>query len=82
MSKKHAQNHIELVYINSDVSFIAGAYIVERTPVQSLIDIMKKTRVLSKEDVLLKSKSDEMGYLLDLEKLTMHQNSTTDAGGG
>lgn len=58
MSKKHAQNHIELVYINSDVSFIAGAYIVERTPVQTLIDIMKKTRVLSKEDVLLKSKCE------------------------
>ncbi|CAO3655837.1 unnamed protein product [Mucor hiemalis] len=54
MSKKHAQNHIELVYINSDVSFIAGAYIVERTPVQSLIEVMKKTRVLSKEEVILK----------------------------
>lgn len=72
MSKKHAQNHIELVYINSDVSFIAGAYIVERTPVQSLIDIMKKTRVLSKEDVLLKIQQtqEEDDIIMESETLS------------
>lgn len=56
MSKKHAQNNVELVYINSESSFVASAFIVERTPVQTLIETMKKTRVLSKETVLEKSK--------------------------
>lgn len=56
MIRKSAQNNIELIYINSDFPFVASAYIVERTPVQILIDTMKSTRVLSKEQVLKKCK--------------------------
>lgn len=56
MIRKSAQNNIELIYINSDYPFIASAYVVERTPVQTLIETMKSTRVLSKEQVLKKRK--------------------------
>lgn len=64
MSKKHAQNSIELVYINSGGPFIASAYIVERTPVQTLIEDMKKNRVLTKESVLEKCKYSSSSVML------------------
>lgn len=70
MSKKHAQNNVELIYINSNTPFIASAYIVERTPVQSLIDKMKTSKVLTKEKVLEKCKLSIMDKLSGVELLS------------
>lgn len=56
MSKKNAVNNLELIYINSSFPFIASVYMVERTPVQQLIDAMKTYRVYSKEHVLKQCK--------------------------
>jgi hypothetical protein len=81
MSKKHAQNLVELVYINSEASYIASAYVVERTPVQTLIETMKKTRVLSKEKVLEKSKYTVIMILRESEThlRTLVQQTQEDA---
>jgi hypothetical protein len=54
MTRKQALNSVELVYINCDTPFIGSVYITERTPVNRLIQIMKETRVLPKEQVLQK----------------------------
>jgi hypothetical protein len=54
MTRKQAVNNVELVYINNDSPYIAGIYIVERTNVPQLIQTMKDSRLLSKEDVLEK----------------------------
>lgn len=56
MIRKQALNNVELVYINSDVPFIASVYLVERTPVAQLIKIMKEKRMVTKEQVLEKCK--------------------------
>ncbi|RCH92921.1 SUMO ligase siz1 [Rhizopus stolonifer] len=52
MTRKSALNNVELVYVSSDTPFIASAYIVERTPVITLIQTLRRERVLPKEKVL------------------------------
>ncbi|KAI7895266.1 PINIT domain-containing protein [Mucor mucedo] len=71
MIRKSAQNNIELIYINSEFPFIASAYIVERTPVQTLIDTMKSTRVLSKEQVLKKLQEVQEDADISMESETV-----------
>lgn len=56
MTRKQALNNVELIYINSDVPFIASIYLVERTPVAKLIQTMKEERLVTKEQVLEKRK--------------------------
>lgn len=56
MTRKQALNNVELIYINSDVPFIASIYLVERTAVAQLIEIMKEKRLMTKEKVLEKCK--------------------------
>ncbi|KAK4512606.1 uncharacterized protein ATC70_003309 [Mucor velutinosus] len=51
MTRKHALNNVELIYINSEVPFIASVYLVERTPVAKLIQIMREERLVTKEQV-------------------------------
>ncbi|KAI8083785.1 PINIT domain-containing protein [Thamnidium elegans] len=72
MSKKTAQNNLELIYINSSFPFIASVYIVERTPVQHLIDILKKERILSKEEVLrrLQEVQEDADIIMESETLS------------
>lgn len=54
LTRKQALNNVELVYINTDTTFIGCVYIIERTPVSRLIQTMLETRVLPKEQVLQK----------------------------
>jgi hypothetical protein len=56
MTRKQALNNVELIYINSDVPFIASIYLVERTAVAQLIQTMKEKRLMTKEKVLEKCK--------------------------
>jgi hypothetical protein len=56
MTRKQAMNNVELVYINSDTPYIASVYITERTPVNHLIQVLKESRVVPKEQVLQKCK--------------------------
>ncbi|CEP10588.1 hypothetical protein [Parasitella parasitica] len=56
MTRKHALNNVELVYISSEIKYIASVYLVERTPVAQLIQTMKEKRFVTKEEVLEKCK--------------------------
>ncbi|KAI9361965.1 hypothetical protein BD770DRAFT_425651 [Pilaira anomala] len=72
MSKKNAVNNLELIYINSSFPFIASVYMVERTPVQYLIDAMKTYRVYSKEHVLkqLQEVQEDAEIVMESETLS------------
>ncbi|KAI8327832.1 PINIT domain-containing protein [Blakeslea trispora] len=52
MTRKTALNTIELVYVNSDVPFMASVFIVKRTPVPTLIGTLKRDHVMPKEETL------------------------------
>lgn len=54
MTRKRELNVIDLVYINNPQQFIATVFLVKRTTISELIDIMKQDSVLSKEEVLEK----------------------------
>ncbi|KAI8636232.1 PINIT domain-containing protein [Parasitella parasitica] len=73
MTRKQALNNVELVYINSDIPFIASVYLVERTPVAQLIQIMKEKRLMTKEEVLekLQQTQEEDEIIMESETLSI-----------
>lgn len=81
MTRKQALNNVELIYINSDVPFIASVYLVERTPVAKLIQTMKEERLVTKEQVLEKRKSSARrseGYNTEYCDFTVQQTQEED----
>ncbi|OAC99846.1 MIZ-type zinc finger transcription factor [Mucor lusitanicus CBS 277.49] len=72
MTRKHALNNVELIYINSEVPFIASVYLVERTPVAKLIQTMKEERLVTKEQVLekLQQTQEEDEIIMESETLS------------
>ncbi|CAO0801892.1 unnamed protein product [Mucor circinelloides] len=72
MTRKQALNNVELIYINSDVPFIASIYLVERTPVAKLIQTMKEERLVTKEQVLekLQQTQEEDEIIMESETLS------------
>ncbi|KAI7899506.1 PINIT domain-containing protein [Cokeromyces recurvatus] len=71
MMRKQAINNVELVYINSDTPYIASIYIVERTPVPTLIDIMKEKRFVTKEKILEKLQQTQEDAEIIMESETL-----------
>ncbi|KAG1158458.1 hypothetical protein G6F37_005781 [Rhizopus arrhizus] len=51
MTRKKDTNRVELVYGSINQSYIAGIFIVKRTPIQAIINEIKKRRI-SKESIL------------------------------
>ncbi|GAN07469.1 conserved hypothetical protein [Mucor ambiguus] len=72
MTRKQALNNVELIYINSEVPFIASVYLVERTPVAKLIQTMKEKRLVTKEQVLekLQQTQEEDEIIMESETLS------------
>ena len=56
MTRKTALNNVELVYVKSDVPFMASVFIVKRTPVATLIATLKREHILPKEETLAQCK--------------------------
>jgi hypothetical protein len=56
MTRKSANNTVELVYIQTNRQYACCIYIVERRAVQDLLSEMKDKRWLPKEQVLEKSR--------------------------
>ncbi|CEG63322.1 hypothetical protein RMATCC62417_00485 [Rhizopus microsporus] len=72
MIKKHALNNVELVYINSESAYIAGIYMVKRTPISTLLEGMNQ-REIPKERVLkdIQDKQEEDDVVMESQTLSM-----------
>lgn len=68
MTRKKDTNRVELVYGSINQSYIAGIFIVKRTPIQAIINEIKKRRI-SKESILKECKGI-IGYMTTI---TIHK---------
>ncbi|KAI8378733.1 PINIT domain-containing protein [Choanephora cucurbitarum] len=71
MTRKTALNNVELVYVKSDVPFMASVFIVKRTPVATLIATLKREHILPKEETLAQLQKDQEDNELIMESETL-----------